>query len=190
MKANFFSDSADVLRSLVDLEPTCREVATEIISAHSRGNSILIAGNGGSCSDGLHFAGELSCTYEKSDRLPYRAICLNANQSAVTAWANDFDFSSFYKRQVKALGRSGDILVLFSTSGGCLKTKKSMNLIEAANEAKGNGIKVIGFLGKTGGELVRIADIVLHVKSDSTAMVQQAHITLVHAICEILESQT
>ena len=63
-----------------------------------------------------------------------------------------------------------------------------MNLIEAANEAKENGIKVIGFLGKTGGELVRIADIVLHVKSDSTAMVQQAHITLVHAICEILES--
>ena len=66
-----------------------------------------------------------------------------------------------------------------------------MNLIEAANEAKGNGIKVIGFLGKAGGELVSIADIVfLHVKSDSTAMVQQAHITLVHAICEILESQT
>ena len=190
MKANFFSDSANVLKSLVDLESTCQEVATEIRSAHSRGNSILIAGNGGSCSDGLHFAGELSCTYEKSDRSPYRAICLNANQSAVTAWANDFDFSSFYKRQVKALGRSGDILVLFSTSGGCLKTKKSMNLIEAANEAKGNGIKVIGFLGKTGGELVRIADIVLHVKSDSTAMVQQAHITLVHAICEILESQT
>ena len=63
-----------------------------------------------------------------------------------------------------------------------------MNLIEAANEAKGNGIKVIGFLGKTGGELMRIADIALHVKSDSTAMVQQAHITLVHAICEILES--
>ena len=188
MKANFFSDSANVLKSLIDLEPTCREVATEIKVAHSRGNSILIAGNGGSCSDGLHFAGELSCTYEKSDREPYRAICLNANQSAVTAWANDFDFSSFYKRQVKALGRSGDVLVLFSTSGGCLKTKKSMNLIEAANEAKGNGIKVIGFLGKTGGELVRIADIVLHVKSDSTAMVQQAHITLVHAICEILES--
>ena len=188
MKSNFFLDSADVLKSLVDLEATCQKVASDIRNAHHRGNSILIAGNGGSCSDGLHFAGELSCTYERSDRLPYRAICLPANQSAVTAWANDFDFLSFYKRQVRALGRSGDILILFSTSGGCLKTKKSMNLIEAANEAKGRGIKVIGFLGKTGGELARISDIVLHVKSDSTAMVQQAHITLVHAICEILES--
>ena len=188
MKSNFFIDSARVIKSLVDLEISCQQVADEIKGAHQKGNTILIAGNGGSCSDGLHFAGELSCTYGRSDRLPYRAVCLPANPSAVTAWANDFDFSSFYKRQVRALGRDGDILILFSTSGGCLKTKKSMNLIEAANEAKNNGIKVIGFLGKTGGELARIADIILHVKSDSTAMVQQAHITLIHAICEILET--
>ena len=76
---------------------------------------------------------------------------------------------------------------LFSTSGGCLKTNRSLNLILAAKEAKKRGIKVIGFLGKNGGELVNIADIVLLVNSESTAMIQQAHITLVHAICELLE---
>ena len=95
MNPSFFSDSADVLKSLVDLELNMSRGRNRNKRRHSRGNSILIAGNGGSCSDGLHFAGELSCTYEKSDRLPYRAICLTANQSAVTVWANDFDFSSF-----------------------------------------------------------------------------------------------
>ena len=78
-------------------------------------------------------------------------------------------------------------MILFSTSGGCLKTNRSLNLILAAKEAKKRGIKVISFLGKNGGELVDIADIVLHVKSESTAIIQQAHITLVHAICELLE---
>ena len=112
---------------------------------------------------------------------------LQSNQSALTAWSNDFDFTSFYRRQIEAFGRKGDLFILFSTSGGCLKTNRSLNLILAAMEAKKRGIKVIGFLGKNGGELVNIADIVLHVKSQSTAMIQQAHITLVHAICELLE---
>ena len=110
-----------------------------------------------------------------------------SNQSALTAWSNDFDFTSFYQRQIEALGKKGDVLILFSTSGGCLKTNRSLNLILAAREAKKRGIKVIGFLGKNGGELVDIADIVLHVKSENTAMIQQAHITLVHVICELLE---
>ena len=147
----------------------------------------MLAGNGGSCSDSLHFAGELSCTYSKGDRKPFRAICLQSNQSALTAWSNDFDFTSFFQRQIKALGKKGDILILFSTSGGCLKTQRSLNLILAAEEAKKRGIKVVCFLGKSGGELVNMADIALLVNSSSTAMIQQAHITLVHAICELLE---
>ena len=112
---------------------------------------------------------------------------MQANQSALTAWSNDFDFTSFYQRQIEAIGRKGDLLVLFSTSGGCLKTKRSLNLILAANEAKKRGIKVVGFVGKSGGELATIVDIILHVQSNNTAMVQQGHITLVHAICELLE---
>tara|TARA_B100000035_G_scaffold284551_1_gene267529 strand:- start:21 stop:587 length:567 start_codon:yes stop_codon:yes gene_type:complete len=187
MLLNFFKDSASVLQSLDKLEQTCVEIADEFKKAHKKGNSILLAGNGGSCSDSLHFAGELSCTYARVDRKPFRAICLQANQASLTAWSNDFDFTSFYQRQIEAIGRKGDILVLFSTSGGCLKTKRSLNLILAANEAKRRGIKVVGFLGKSGGELISLADIILLVRSDSTAMVQQAHITLVHAICELLE---
>ena len=187
MLQNFFKDSAAVIESLDELSPICVQVSEEIKKVHERGNSILLAGNGGSCSDSLHFAGELSCTYSRGDRKPFRAICLQSNQSALTAWSNDFDFTSFYQRQIEALGKKGDILILFSTSGGCLKTNRSLNLILAAKEAKKRGIKVVGFLGKNGGELVDIADIVLHVKSESTAMIQQAHITLVHVICELLE---
>jgi len=187
MLQNFFKDSAAVIESLDELSPICVQVSEEIKKVHERGNSILLAGNGGSCSDSLHFAGELSCTYSRGDRKPFRAICLQSNQAALTAWSNDFDFTSFYQRQIEALGKKGDALILFSTSGGCLKTNRSLNLILAAREAKKRGIKVIGFLGKSGGELVNIADIVLHVKSESTAMIQQAHITLVHVICELLE---
>jgi len=187
MLQNFFKDSAAVVESLDELSPICVQVSEEIKKVHERGNSILLAGNGGSCSDSLHFAGELSCTYSRGDRKPFRAICLQSNQAALTAWSNDFDFTSFYQRQIEALGKKGDALILFSTSGGCLKTNRSLNLILAAKEAKKRGIKVVGFLGKNGGELLNIADIVLHVKSESTAMIQQAHITLVHVICELLE---
>ena len=187
MLQNFFKDSAAVIESLDELSPICVQVSEEIKKVHDRGNSLLLAGNGGSCSDSLHFAGELSCTYSKGDRKPFRAICLQSNQAALTAWSNDFDFTSFYQRQIEALGKKGDALILFSTSGGCLKTNRSLNLILAAKEAKKRGIKVVGFLGKNGGELLNIADIVLHVKSESTAMIQQAHITLVHVICELLE---
>ena len=187
MLQNFFKDSAAVIESLDELSPICVQVSEEIKKVHERGNTILLAGNGGSCSDSLHFAGELSCTYSKGDRKPFRAICLQSNQAALTAWSNDFDFTSFYQRQIEALGKKGDALILFSTSGGCLKTNRSLNLILAAKEAKKRGIKVVGFLGKNGGELLNIADIVLHVKSESTAMIQQAHITLVHVICELLE---
>ena len=188
MLLNFFKNSAAVIESLDQLEVNCIQVAKQIESVHQRGNSVLLAGNGGSCSDSLHFAGELSCTYSKEDRKPFRAICLQANQAALTAWSNDYEFTSFYRRQIRAIGREGDLLILFSTSGGCLTSKRSVNLIFAANEAKKMGIKVIGFVGKSGGELAAIADLVLHVKSNSTAMVQQAHITLIHAICEILEN--
>lgn len=187
MLLNFFKDSATVIESLDGLGSICAKVAEEIKKTHEKGNSILLAGNGGSCSDSLHFAGELSCTYLIDDRKPFRAICLQSNQSALTAWSNDFDFTSFYQRQIQALGKEGDLLILFSTSGGCLKTQRSLNLILAAEEAKKRGIKVICFLGKNGGVLLNMADIVLHVKSESTAMIQQAHITLVHAICELLE---
>ena len=122
-------------------------------------------------------------------RLPesYRAICLQANQAAITAWSNDFDFISFYERQIQAIGRRGDLLVLFSTSGGCLE-KKGPEFNFAAKKAKEMGIEVVSFVGKDGGELAKISDILLHVKNNSTAMVQQAHITLAHAICELLEN--
>ena len=83
MLKKFFKDSAKVLHDLVDLEDNCRNVVDEIKNTQRMGNTILVAGNGGSCTDGLHFVGELTCTYDKESREPYRAICLNSNQAAL-----------------------------------------------------------------------------------------------------------
>jgi len=184
----FFSESADVINSLVDLEPLCILAANKIAQVNSSGGSILLAGNGGSFSDALHFSGELSCTYSSAQRKPFRAIHLGSNGAAMSAWANDFGYETFFSRQLEAIGRPGDILILISTGGGG-SDGYSANLVNALDYAKANSIFTIGLVGKTGGAIGSNADLVLHVKSKSTAFVQQAHITLIHRICEELEDK-
>jgi D-sedoheptulose 7-phosphate isomerase len=183
----FFLESAEVIRSLVELEGQCVLAAKKISETHAAGGSILLAGNGGSFSDALHFSGELSCTYASADRRPFRAISLGANGAAMSAWANDFGYETFFARQLAAIGKPGDVLILISTGGGGGKDGYSANLVRALECAKSNGIYTIGIVGKTGGVIGKDADLVLHVKSNSTAYVQQAHITLIHRICEELE---
>jgi phosphoheptose isomerase len=187
MLDNFFEHSAKVIKSLTKHSQKLVDIANAINATNERGNKILIAGNGGSCADSIHFAGELVCTYKKADRIGYNAIALAANQAAITAWANDFGFDSFYKRQVDSLGREGDILFLISTGGGNREKGYSMNLVGAADLALEQGMTVISLVGKTGGELHKISNHSILVESDVTAHIQQAHITLIHAICELLE---
>lgn len=186
----FFEESAAVLGGLVDLEPICQDVVSLIKQVVSDGGTILVGGNGGSCADSLHFVGELTCTYKKPTRAPINAICLSANPAAITAWSNDFGFETFFARQVAAHGKQNDLLILISTGGGSRSDGFSSNLVLAAEQAKELGITVVALVGKGGGVLKEIADLSLHVKSDSTALVQQAHITLIHAICEGLEDLT
>ena len=183
----FFNDSSEVLASLEDSVSVIEEIADHIQNASISGKKILVAGNGGSCSDAMHFVGELTCTYKSPDRKPFAALALNSNQSAITAWVNDFEFDTFYSRQVEALGVKGDVLFLFSTGGGDRVNGYSMNLVNAATKAKEMEIDVISLVGKSGGELAKISDKVVLVKSQQTALIQQAHITVVHAICELLE---
>ena len=187
MNKDFFSESARVIASLSDHQADLEKISRTINLVDERNGKILIAGNGGSCADSIHFAGELACTYKSAERRGYSAYSLSANQAAVTAWANDFGFDSFYERQVDSFGNQGDLLILISTGGGNRDNGFSMNLVRAAELALEKGLTVVSLVGKSGGVLHQISNISILVDSYETAMIQQAHITLIHAICELLE---
>jgi D-sedoheptulose 7-phosphate isomerase len=146
---------------------------------------MLIAGNGGSCSQADHFTGELTCTFKKQ-REGIAAISLS-NTPALTAWSNDFSFDTYLARQVATLGESGDILFLLSTGGGDQDNGVSINIVKAALTAKSKGIKVFSLIGKSGGELKNVSDEYLVVPSDNTAHIQEAHLACIHAICYMLD---
>ena len=163
------------------------DISKNLMKCFNDGNKLLVCGNGGSCSDASHFVGELTCTYKDANKIGLPAIDLGSSMTALTAWGNDFEFESFFKRQVLALGKKNDILFLISTGGGNVEKNTSMNLVHAAQTAKQIGMRVISLIGKTGGELKDISDISFVVKSDITSHVQETHIVLLHMICENLE---
>ena len=116
------------------------------------------------------------------------ALSLASLPAAFTAWSNDFGYESF-KRQVEAHAKEDDILFLISTGGGDEKSGASMSLVYAANEAKKRKLKLISLIGKSGGLLKNISDIEITVKSDITSHIQEAHIAILHCICEQLEKK-
>ena len=185
----YFQTSSDVIKNLHSHEIKIRNICDQIISANKKGNKILVAGNGGSCSDAEHFVGELQCTYKDRDRKPISAISLGSLPAALTAWSNDFGFNTFFKRQVQAHGAKGDILILISTGGGDIKTGQSMSLVQAAEEAKKKNLKVFSLIGKSGGRLKEISDIEITVNSNTTSFIQEAHISILHCICENFENK-
>ena len=180
---NYFTESARVISGIAEEEAVIMRMAREIYSLSDNDNKCLIGGNGGSCADAEHFAGELVCTFKDRDRRGISAISLTNNSSAITAWSNDFGFDTFFKRQVESLGKKNDILFLLSTGGGDKATGASMNLVIAAETAKNMGLRVFSLAGKGGGILKNISDEVIIVKSQITSHIQEAHIAIVHAIC-------
>lgn len=158
------------------------ERAVALICAELRQNRpLLICGNGGSASDAQHITGELVGRFLK-DRRPLNAICLAANASVMTAWANDHDYDDIFARQVEAHGGSGGVLLVISTSGN------SANVVRAAQTAKRLSLPVVALTGRGGGELARHCDVLLDVPSDHTPLIQQVHICLYHYICERVET--
>ena len=184
---NYFETSSKVINQLKDHKDEIYSIAQKIIICKNQGNKILVAGNGGSCADADHFVGELQCTYKDSQRSAISAINIGGMPASITAWANDFGFETYFERQVKAHGRRNDILFLISTGGGNLSNGASTCLIKAADEAKKNNMFLISLVGKTGGELKSKSDICIHVKNNTTAFIQEAHMSILHCICEILE---
>lgn len=157
-------------------------IAERYAAALQAGGTLLFAGNGGSAADAQHIATEYVVRYQ-SDRPGLRAIALTTDTSLLTAAANDMGFDEVFARQVEALARPGDVLVLHSTSG------ESPNTVRAAQSARARGVTVIAFLGKGGGELRELADVALVIPSDDTARIQEIHLAVEHVICEIVEER-
>lgn len=156
------------------------EIAQIWIDALKFGNKIIFCGNGGSATDAQHLASELLGRY-KYDREPLSALALTLNTSTLTAISNDYGYDYVFSRQLKGIGKNGDVLVGISTSGN------SQNIIEAVNVAKNMGIKTVAFTGASGGELIKIADLTLNVPSEITNNIQEMHIASGHIICGIVE---
>ena len=174
--------SIETLQSLKKLQPAVARAADFIADCLTKGNKLLICGNGGSASDAAHFATELVVRFAK-DRPAYPEICLTGDGGLLTAAANDYGFDEIFARQVAAFGVPGDLLICLTTSG------KSKNVLRALEEARPRKLKTIAFLGRDGGSTIGIADVDLLVASGSTARIQEAHQLLLHVICEAMESR-
>ncbi|MFH1594187.1 MAG: D-sedoheptulose 7-phosphate isomerase [Candidatus Omnitrophota bacterium] len=175
-------ESRDAKRSLLSEEclRSIEKSATRLVEALKSGHKVLVFGNGGSAADSQHMVGELVGRFKKERRaLP--AVALTTNTSTLTALANDYEYSICFKRQVEALGQKGDVAVGLSTSG------RSVNVIEALKEAHRIGMGTIAFAGNGGAGIRDIADVTIAVASGDTPRVQEAHILVIHIICELIE---
>lgn len=173
-------DSAKVLQAVAKLSPVIDAAAKDLLRCYRNGGKILTFGNGGSSCDAQNFADELTGRYRRN-RPALPAIALTANQGDLTSIANDFGFEFVFERPLSALGRAGDCAIAISTSGN------SKNVLKAAEAARAKGLTVIGLTGRTGGKLKALCDHCLCVPSDSTARIQEAHITVIQIWCGILE---
>ncbi len=154
--------------------------AEMIAESFKSGGKLLIVGNGGSAADAQHLAAEFVNRFV-IERPPLPALALTTDTSTITSIGNDYDFDQSFSKQVRALGRSGDVLLAISTSGN------SPNILKAVETAKALDIKVIGLTGKGGGALAEGSDILLDVEAKATARIQEVHITICHILCELVD---
>lgn len=153
----------------------------EVITASMRaGGKLLLAGNGGSAGDSQHVAAEFTGRM-LYDRDPLPALALTTDTSALTAIGNDYGFELAFERQVRALGRPGDVLLGISTSGN------SANVLLAMDAARDRGMATLGFAGAGGGKMLERADMLLRAPSEWTPVIQQIHITAAHILCSLVE---
>ena len=158
------------------------EIAQLMIDCLKKDGKVIVFGNGGSASDSQHIAAELVGRFKK-DRSALAAIALTTNTSIITSLANDYGYDVVFSRQVEALGKKNDVVWGISTSG------KAKNVALGIKQAKKMGIKTVALSGGDGGDIVKLADVSLVVPSKITARIQEAHITIAHIICEMIEQE-
>jgi D-sedoheptulose 7-phosphate isomerase len=155
-------------------------LAERLIETFRIGNKLLIMGNGGSAADAQHFAGEIVSRF-RMERPGLPAIALSTDTSIITAIGNDYGFERIFSRQIEALATPGDAVIGISTSGNSPNVRKAL---EAAQQA---GCTTIGLLGKDGGNIKDLCDIPLIIPSNDTPRVQEAHIAIIHILCDLIE---
>jgi D-sedoheptulose 7-phosphate isomerase len=173
-------ESIEVMETLGELETALGTAAGWCVEALRAGHKMLLCGNGGSSAQAQHLAAELMGRY-KDYRRPLAVMALTADSAILTCVGNDFGFDEVFSRQVRALGRAGDVLVVFSTSGN------SPNIRKALAVAKELGLKSVAFLGADGGEAAGMADCPLIVRHTDTARSQEGHQFLIHALMDEIE---
>jgi len=183
-KTSSYSSTID---ELIDVLSSSRQLEESILAAGSaikqsilNGGKLITCGNGGSAADALHLSEELVGRY-KAERRSLPAICLNADVTAITCIGNDYGFDYIYSRQLQGLGKPGDVLVGFSTSGN------SFNIIEAFTQATHQKITTILLGGKNGGALKGTCDYEIIIPSNTTARIQEMHTLILHQWLEELD---
>lgn len=178
-----FDASLAVLRDSRRLAPAIAAAARRLRACLDGGGKILICGNGGSAAEAQHFSSELVNRFER-DRPGLAAIALTTDSSILTSTANDDRFEHVFSRQVEALGRPGDILLAITTSG-C-----SPNVLAAARAARAGGLGLVALTGRDGGLIAGLCagdDVEIRVPNESTARIQEVHLTVIHCLCALLE---
>ena len=174
-------EHAEVIAAIADAGPLLDAIAQMIIDCFRGGQRVYIIGNGGSAADAQHIAGELLGRF-KLDRAALPAVALTTDSSTMTAVSNDLGFERIFARQLEALAQPGDVAWLLSTSGN------SPNVLAAAKAARARQGKIIGFTGKSGGELASFCDHVFRAPHTLSERIQEAHSLAYHYICERVEA--
>ena len=184
---NELEESAQTKLKLKDHVEPIAKIALAMIDVLKRGGKIYFFGNGGSAADAQHLSAELVGQFQKV-RPGLPAIALTVNTSILTAVGNDFAFEEIFARQVEALVTSNDLVIGISTGGYSEAAGRfSKNVVRGIEEAKKKGAKTVCLLGKGGGLLAKIADLALVVPSNNTQRIQEAHITVGHILCTLIE---
>ncbi len=187
--SKYFKEISQIIENLKIEEINIKKITKKIIDANKRNKKIFVIGNGGSAADSDHFVGELICTFNNKKRKPFQVYSLNQNHVAMTAWSNDFNYDTYYERCLKAYSNSGDTLICLTTSGGSKTKKQTKNIVKAIEYAKKNKIHVISLTGRSGGFAKKNSDININIKSQKTSFIQEAHMSILHCVCELLENE-
>lgn len=172
--------SADAIRQLREQTARIGEICDLVITTLQHGGKVLTAGNGGSAAEAMHMAEELTGRF-RTNRRSLPGLALTADGTALTCIANDFGFDEVFSRQIEGLANSGDLLVLFSTSG------QAPNLLRACEAASSSGMRTVALLGRDGGALAGKADLELCVPGEMTERIQEVHQVILHLILEEVE---
>jgi len=170
LKLRFIRKNAEALSQLVKM----------VVDAFKGGNKVLLFGNGGSAADAQHIAAEFVNRF-LIERPALPAIALTTDTSVLTSISNDYGYADSFSKQIKALGKEGDVAIGISTSG------RAANVIKAIRVAKEMGLKTVGLAGMDGGELSKIADLAIVVDSQVVPRIQEVHITIGHVLCEMVD---